>query len=156
MLNLRAIAGEYDFQARHLDLAKLPVFIENQAKGDYKVYLDPGDYGGDMIIKFNLSYEADPEIAQVDEHDRLPSRAVARDRPRPDQRDVLARHGHPGSVVPADSNKYNPGPQYRKMWATLDVKKANEMLDKIGLDQEGRRGLSACARTARGGCASRS
>src|SRR6266545_3212903 len=64
VINLRAIAGEYDFQARHLDLAKVPVFIENQQKGGYKLYLDPGDYGGDMIIKFNLSYEADPEIAK--------------------------------------------------------------------------------------------
>src|SRR5262249_36283063 len=48
----------------------------------------------------------------------------------------------PGSVVPVDSNKYNPGPQYRKLWATLDVRKANEMLDKIGLakkDAEGYR-----------------
>ncbi len=44
--------------------------------------------------------------------------------------------------MPADSNKYNPGPEYRKLWATLDVKKANEMLDKIGLakkDAEGYR-----------------
>ena len=43
-------------------------------------------------------------------------------------------------MVPVDTNKYNPGPQYRKLWATLDVKKANEMLDKIGLakkDAEG-------------------
>src|SRR5499426_4570088 len=64
VLNLRAIAGEYDFQARHLDLGKVPVFIENQQKGGYKLYLDPGDYGGDMVIKFNLSYEADPEIAK--------------------------------------------------------------------------------------------
>jgi len=38
VINLRAIAGEYDFQARHLDLAKVPVFIENQAKGGYKLY----------------------------------------------------------------------------------------------------------------------
>ena len=45
VINLRAIAGEYDLQARHLDLAKLPVFIENQQKGSYKVYLDPGDNG---------------------------------------------------------------------------------------------------------------
>src|SRR4030095_11912742 len=45
-------------------LATVPVFIENQQKGGYKLYLDPGDYGGDMIIKFNLSYEADPEIAK--------------------------------------------------------------------------------------------
>jgi peptide/nickel transport system substrate-binding protein len=64
VINLRAIAGEYDFAARHMDLGKLPVFIENQAKGGYKVYLDPGDYGGDMIIKFNLNYDADPELAK--------------------------------------------------------------------------------------------
>src|SRR3989442_41138 len=51
VINLRAIAGEYDFQARHLDLAKVPVFLENQQKGGYKLHLDPGDYGGDMIIK---------------------------------------------------------------------------------------------------------
>src|SRR4029077_17215258 len=65
VLNLRAIAGEYDWQQRHLDLGKLPVFLEHKQKGGYKVYLDPGDYGGDMIIKFNLSYEADPEIAKL-------------------------------------------------------------------------------------------
>ena len=111
VLNLRAIAGEYDFQARHIDLGKLPVFLENQQKGGYKVYLDPGDYGGDMIIKFNLSYEADPEIAKWIEHDRLPARAVARHRPRPDQRDASGSGpARPSSVVPADSNKYNPGP----------------------------------------------
>ena len=47
VLNLRAIAGEYDFQARHIDIGKLPVFLENQQKGNYKVYLDSGDCGGD-------------------------------------------------------------------------------------------------------------
>ena len=41
------------------------------------------------------------------------------------------------------------------MWSTLDVKKANEMLDKIGLDKKDAR-ASGCGRTARGGCASRS
>jgi peptide/nickel transport system substrate-binding protein len=42
--------------------------------------------------------------------------------------------------VPADSNKYNPGPQYRKLWSTLDVKKANEMLDKLGLAKKDAQG----------------
>jgi len=111
VINLRAIAGEYDFQARHLDLAKVPVFIENQAKGGYKLYLDPGDYGGDMIIKFNLSYEADPEIAKWMNTTDFRRRAGARDRPRPAQRDVLAGDGTPSSVVPADNNKYNPVPE---------------------------------------------
>jgi len=140
VINLRAIAGEYDFQQRHLDLGKLPVFIENQVKGAYKVHLDPGDYGGDMIIKFNLSYEADPEIAKwMNTADFRRALAIGIDRDQINETFWLGT-GTPSSVVPADGNKYNPGPQYRKMWATLEVKKANEMLDKIGLakkDAEG-------------------
>src|SRR5690606_15491844 len=34
VLNLRAIAGEYDEQARHIDISKLPVLLENQQKGN--------------------------------------------------------------------------------------------------------------------------
>jgi peptide/nickel transport system substrate-binding protein len=136
VINLRAIAGEYDFQQRHLDLGKLPVFIENQAKGGYKVYLDPGDYGGDMIIKFNLSYEADPEIAKwMNTTDFRRALALGIDRDQINESFWLGT-GTPSSVVPADGNKYNPGPQYRKLWATLDVKKANEMLDKVGLSKK--------------------
>jgi peptide/nickel transport system substrate-binding protein len=64
VLNLRAIAGEYDLQERHVDLGKVPVILENQQRGGYKFSLDPGDYGGDMIIKFNLSYAAATELAK--------------------------------------------------------------------------------------------
>ncbi len=142
VLNLRAIAGEYDYASRHVDLGKLPVFIENQQKGGYKVYLDPGDYGGDMIIKFNLNYDADPEIGKwFNTADFRRALALGIDRDQINETFWLGT-GTPSSVVPADGNKYNPGPQYRKMWATLDVKKANEMLDKIGLakkDGEGYR-----------------
>jgi peptide/nickel transport system substrate-binding protein len=142
VINLRAIAGEYDFQARHLDLGKVPVFLENQAKGGYKLSLDPGDYGGDMIIKFNLSYEADPEIAKwMNTTDFRRALSLGIDRDQINETFWLGT-GTPSSVVPADSNKYNPGPEYRKLWSTLDVKKANEMLDKVGLgkkDAEGYR-----------------
>src|SRR5262245_62690809 len=48
--SLRAIAGEYDWGERHLDLQKLPVFIENQPKGSYKVHLDPGGIGSDAAL----------------------------------------------------------------------------------------------------------
>ncbi len=140
VLNLRAIAGEYDFAARHIDLGKLPVFIENQARGGYKVYLDPGDYGGDMIIKFNLNYDADPEIAKwFNTADFRRALALGIDRDQINETFWLGT-GTPSSVVPADNNKYNPGPQYRKMWATLDVRKANEMLDKIGLAKKDAQG----------------
>jgi peptide/nickel transport system substrate-binding protein len=133
VLNLRVVAGEYDYASRHVDLGKLPVFIENQQKGGYKVYLDPGDYGGDMIIKFNLNYDADPEIGKwFNTADFRRALALGIDRDQINETFWLGT-GTPSSVVPADGNKYNPGPQYRKMWATLDIKKANEMLDKLGL-----------------------
>ena len=136
VLNLRAMAGELDFQARHLDLGKVPVFLENQQRGGYKLYLDPGDYGGDMIIKFNLSYEADPEIAKwMNTADFRRALSLGIDRDQINETFWLGT-GTPSTVVPADHNKYNPGPQYRTLWATLDVKKANDMLDKIGLDKK--------------------
>src|SRR3989442_103981 len=141
VLNLRAIAGEYDYASRHVDLGKLPVFIENQQKGNYKVHLDPGDYC-DLIIKFNLNYDADPEIGKwFNTADFRRALSLGIDRDQINETFWLGT-GTPGSVVPVDSNKYNPGPQYRKLWSTYDVRKANEMLDKIGLakkDAEGYR-----------------
>ena len=127
-------------EQRHVDLGKLPVFLENQVKGNYKVYLDPGDYGGDMIIKFNLNYDADPEIGKwFNTADFRRALALGIDRDQINETFWLGT-GTPSSVVPADNNKYNPGPQYRKLWATLDVKKANEMLDKIGLAKKDAQG----------------
>ena len=64
VLNLRAIAGEYDWQERHIDLGKLPVFLENQQKGNYTLQLDPAANGADATCRLNQSYEADPEIGK--------------------------------------------------------------------------------------------
>ncbi len=135
VLNLRAIAGEYDFQARHIDIGKLPVFLENQQKGNYKVNLDVADYGGDMVIKFNLSYE-EPELNKwFNDADFRRALSLGIDRDQINETFWLGT-GTPSSVVPADHNKYNPGPEFRTLWSTLDVKKANELLDKVGLDKK--------------------
>ena len=50
VLNLRAIAGEYDYQARHVSLANLPVLLENAEAGGYTVSLDPAQHGADGVI----------------------------------------------------------------------------------------------------------
>ncbi|MBM4419030.1 MAG: ABC transporter substrate-binding protein [Chloroflexi bacterium] len=141
VLNLRAIAGEYDLQARHIDIGKLPVFLENQEKGGYKVYLDIADYGSDMIMKFNLSYEGDAEIAKWFQNvDFRRALSLAIDRDQINEVFWLGT-GTPGSVVPSESNKYNPGPEYRKLWSTLDIAQANALLDKIGLDKKDANGM---------------
>ena len=64
VINLKAIAGEFDEQARHIDIGKLPVLLENQKKGNYKLVLDTADFGADCGLKFNLSYEGDAEIGK--------------------------------------------------------------------------------------------
>ena len=134
--NLRAIAGEYDMQARHIDIQKVPVFLENEEKGNYKLYLDPGDYGGDMIIKFNLSYAEDPEIRKwIDERDFRRALSLGIDRDQINETFWLGI-GVPRSVVPASTNLYYPGPKYDTLWATHDPDRANQMLDAIGLDKK--------------------
>ena len=91
--NLRAIAGEYDLQVRHMDIAKLPAFKENEAKGNYKVGFWKWPHGTDAGFFVNQDYDADPEIRQVADQQGVPPGAVDRHRPRPAQRGLLARPG---------------------------------------------------------------
>jgi peptide/nickel transport system substrate-binding protein len=136
VLNLRAAAGEYDYQGRHEDLGKLPVLLENQQKGGYKVYLDPADHGCDACLFVNQSFNADPEIGKwLTNADFRRALSMAIDRDQLNEVFWLGT-GTPGSPVVADNHPFNPGPEYRKLWSSFDLKKANELLDKTGLDKK--------------------
>jgi len=135
VINLLAIAGEYDFQARHIDLQKLPVLLENQARGHYQVHLDPSD-GEGLGLFFNLSYEADPEISRwIGTTDFRRALSLAMDREQIQEAFFLGL-GVPGSVAPAERTLYSPGPEYRTLWATYDPQRASAMLDQLGLDKK--------------------
>src|SRR5215470_3580851 len=136
VLNLRAIAGEYDHQERHIDLGKLPVFLENQEKGNYKVYLDTGDYAGDCIIKFNRSLASDAELKKwFNDVDFRRALSLGIDRDQLNETFWLGL-GTPGSVACTEESPYNPGREFRKLWSSYDPKTANALLDKIGLSQK--------------------
>jgi peptide/nickel transport system substrate-binding protein len=136
VLNLRAIAGEYDEQERHIDLGKLPIFLENQQKSGYTVHLDPAANGSDATWQTNQSFVADPEISKwLRNKDFRHALSMGIDREQLNESFWLGV-GTPGSVAPDESSPYNPGPEWRKKWATLDVKQANELLDKIGLTKK--------------------
>jgi ABC-type transport system substrate-binding protein len=137
VINLRAIAGEYDWGERHLDLQKLPVFIENQQKGNYKVHLDPGGIGSDAALLCNQSYEADPEIAKWLTNVKLPPCPVTGNRPGPAQRDVLARSRHSWLCRVHGNVALQPWRRVpQALWSTPDPKNANAMLDKVGLSKK--------------------
>lgn len=140
--NLRAIAGEYDIQERHMHLSKLPIFLENQQKGNYKVRLDPGQNGSDVALHIGMAYEADPEIAKLLKNkDFRHALSLGIDRDQLNEAFWLGV-GTSGSVAPAPDTLYSPGAEWNKKWATLDLKQANELLDKLGYtkkDAEGYR-----------------
>jgi len=136
VLNLRAIGGQYDIQERHTAMTKLPVFLENRDKVGYDVHLDPALNGSDATLQVNQAYDADPEIAKwlhTADFRRAISMGIDRDQLN---ETFWLGIGVPGSIAPADSTPYNPGPEWRKKWSTLDVKQANGLLDKLGLSRK--------------------
>jgi peptide/nickel transport system substrate-binding protein len=141
VINLRAIAGEYDLQARHLDIAKLPVFLENQEKAGYRVNLDPGGYGSEYQIRFNQNFDLDPELNKWFQNtDFRRALSLGVDRDQINEAFFLGL-GVPGSPIPDPSNPYYPGDEYRTLWHTYDPGTANEMLDAIGLDKKDAEGF---------------
>src|SRR5262245_30134391 len=142
VINLRAIAGEYDSQARHIDISKLPVLLENQQKGNYRVHLDPSDQGADVGLFCNQSYDKDAEIAKwLSTREFRIALSHGIDRTQINETFVLGL-GQAASAAPGDRTPYFPGPEYKTLHVGYDVKKANEMLDALGLtkkDSEGYR-----------------
>jgi peptide/nickel transport system substrate-binding protein len=140
VLNLRAIAGEYDMQARHLRMSNLPVFLENQDKGGYKVSLDPGP-GCEFSITVNLTYDADPEITKLlntTDFRRALSLGINRDQIN---EAFWLGTGKIWNILPPADNKYYPGGDYGTLWTDFDPAKANQMLDAIGLSKKDSEGF---------------
>lgn len=141
VINLRAIAGEYDHQSRHLQLAKLPVLLENQKRGDYTIHVDLATYGSDLALHVNMSYTDDPEIAKwLRNVDFRRALSLGIDRSQLNETFWLGL-GKEGSPIPDESSPESPGPEWRKKWSTYDPSTANKMLDAIGLTKKDAEGF---------------
>ena len=141
LINLRALAGEYDYMERFIDLAKLPVFLENADRYGYRVLLDSSLNGADTALFFNLSYRQDPEIAKwIGTADFRRALSLGIDREQLNELFWLGL-GSPGSVAPDPSVAESPGAEWRTRWSTLDPVRANAMLDGIGLSRRDRAGF---------------
>jgi peptide/nickel transport system substrate-binding protein len=141
VVNLRAMAGEYDLQERHIDLAKLPVIRENRERGKYDVHLDLAYNGADTTLHINMNHTADAEIGKwlgTADFRRALSLGIDRDQLNETFWLGLAT---PGSTAPAEVMPESPGPEWRKKWSVLDVAQANKMLDGLGLTKKDREGF---------------
>ena len=57
VLMLRAIQGELDFQARHVQLTNYTVLKQNEDKGGYRVQTISGFGGNDAMMNINVTYQ---------------------------------------------------------------------------------------------------
>ena len=101
VLNLRAIAGEIDFQHRHIEFAKLPIFLENAEQGNYEMVMwnaHNAQAGLAVNVTYGigepLGYDPDPEIQKWLTNRDFRIALSTFHRPSQDQRGRLPGSGH--------------------------------------------------------------
>lgn len=137
VLNLRAIAGNYTIQGRHIDFAKLPVIRENEEAGDYFVDFWASSSRNPAAIYFNMDYNGDEAIAEytVGSRDFRKALSLAVERSEINETFFLGV-GTEASLCPAGTPPYFSSDRWDEEFAGFDPDQANEILDSIGLDQK--------------------
>lgn len=137
-LTMKTVAGAYDFQPYRLSLADYSLFKENEAKGGYKVLLWDTALGANLAIMPNLN-SADPfknELFNSLDFRIALSLAI--------NREEINDLCYLGLSVPRQATVIEGCPYYADdlpgLYAEYDPKRANEILDALGLDKKNRQG----------------
>ncbi|MGC8971481.1 MAG: ABC transporter substrate-binding protein [bacterium] len=138
VVNIKALSGELDFQFKHIILNNYPLLKENEVKGGYNVLLWPTALGSNCAFMPNLNHK-DPVLKALFNNRNFRiglSYAINRD-----EINKLCYLGlaqpRQATVVP-ECPYYTPG--LEKLYAEYDPKKANEYLDKAGLNRRDKDG----------------
>lgn len=135
VLNLRAIAGNYTIQGRHIDFAKLPVIRENAQSGDYFVDFWTNRTRHQIVISFNQDWDAIPEIAQFT-HSRDFRQALSLTIERGEINEIFFLGvGKESSFCPANTPPFFNSARWDDEFGRFDPDEANEILDSLGLEQ---------------------
>ena len=140
-LNLSAIAGNFDMQARHIQMTNYPVFKEQEKNGKYHVITWPTFGGSDAVIAFNQTYTADPAMGKLmatKEFRVALSLAINRDQIR---ESVFLGLGENRQAVPAPWHPYFPGQEWAVKYTEYSPDEANKMLDALGLTKRDPQGI---------------
>ncbi|MGE0417195.1 MAG: ABC transporter substrate-binding protein [Acetobacteraceae bacterium] len=140
-LNLAAIAGNFDLQARHIQMTNYPVLKEQERTGKYRIVTWPTFGGADAVVAINSTYTADPVMGKVmaEKDFRVAlSLAINRDQIK---ESVFLGLGEARQGVPAPWHPYFPGKEWAQKHTAFDREQANKLLDKIGLTQKDSQGI---------------
>jgi len=130
-INAKAIAGEIDMETRAIDLAKYPVYQDNSAKGNYRLFLWPQASAASAAIFFNQSAK-DPKYRELFQNLKFrQAMSVAIDRAQINNIAFLDQGKPRTETVVPDSPLFDPA--IETLNAEYDAAKANALLDEIGL-----------------------
>ncbi|MBS10189.1 MAG: hypothetical protein CME19_01130 [Gemmatimonadetes bacterium] len=138
-INFKAINGEMGMQGRHLIFDNFPLFMENTAKGGYRVVKWPSGSGSPLLIAPNLNHK-DPVLRALIENRRFRialSYAINRQ-----ALNEIAYFGiaTPHQVAPPPLSKYY-SESFAKAYTEYDPERANALLDELGLTERTSRGI---------------
>ena len=138
ILNLKASAGEIDFQHRHIEMAKVPVFKENEERSNIDVMFW-GSHGA-VGLSINMSYGEGPVEYEVDEEVKKwinnfefrKALSLAID-PNKINEVMFLGQGTVSQGVFSKGHPFYPGDEYAQKYTEHDPEQAKQILDSIGL-----------------------
>jgi peptide/nickel transport system substrate-binding protein len=140
VLNLKAMAGEIDYQQRHIMLDKLPVLKENEEKGNYVTHLNISLSGAGVM--FNQTWggaiddgEGDDEVEKWIRTKEF-RQALSMGLRRQDFDTIFLGLGEFRHPAPTEDHPFYLGPGWDEKYIDFDADTANQMLDDLGLDQK--------------------
>lgn len=131
---LSVMNGQLDFQVRHiLNIQNRPVLSENAVRGKYKVLALPDSNATALAVFLNQSTKNEKLRAFMRKHDFRVALSQAMDRQEINEI-VFLGQGEPWQIGPARANKFF-NEKLATQYTRYDLKAANELLDKIGLNK---------------------
>lgn len=135
---MKIVAGEINFQFNRISLADLTLFRENESAGNYTVKLWDTTVGSSMALMPNLNHP-DPYLNELfNNRDFRIALSYAIDR------EEINDFGYLGLAQPRQATVLEGSAYFEEdlpgLYADYDVKKANEILDSLGLDKRNRDG----------------
>ena len=140
VINLKASAGELDFQFRHLSPTNFTLFKENEERGGYRTLTYIHDREQDGIISINLSNK-DPDKRAVVSDPRF-RKAMSYALNRNDINELVygGLAGIPSQAQPFPESPFHL-PELAAAYVDYDPDKANALLDEMGLSARDGKGF---------------
>ena len=135
VLNLSALAGNYTVMGRHINIAKLPLFLQNAESVDYRVQFWRQPQSGIANIYINETWDGNAEIQSYLQNVEF-RKALSMGLQRDQINEVFFLGiGSIEGLCQGYDDPDNPGMYVGEKYVRFNADEANAILDKIGLDK---------------------